>query len=198
MGHRLSCSAACRIFPDQGSNPCLLHWQTNSLPWATREALDHFLLKCCACVLDIIGICKNYEDVTKIIVKSNNREVSKRNIYLMDMSGKVVNATLWGDDVSARVEWRECVQKGGDTKSFLGGGLASGAVGCWPCWPGRPFLVNVWALWGIFESLYDLLLWDLLWFRFYIVKFALSSNSVSFAASLSRFLCERLPCIESM
>ena len=22
-----SCSAACRIFPDQGSNPCLLHWQ---------------------------------------------------------------------------------------------------------------------------------------------------------------------------
>ena len=114
--HRLSCSAACRIFPDQGSNPCLLHWQTNSLPWATREALDHFLLKCRACVLDIIGICKNYEDVTKIIVKSNNREVSKRNIYLMDISGKVVNATLWGDDVSARIEWRECMQKGGDTK----------------------------------------------------------------------------------
>ena len=24
---RLSCPAACGIFPDQGSNPCLLHWQ---------------------------------------------------------------------------------------------------------------------------------------------------------------------------
>ena len=143
-------------------------------PWATREALDHFLLKHHACFLDIIGICKNYEDVTKIIVKSNNREVSKRNIYLMDMSGKVVNATLWGDDVSACVEWRECL---GDTKSFLGGGLALGAVGRWPCQLGRPFLMKVWALWGIFESFYDLLLWDLLWFRFYIVKFALSSNS---------------------
>ena len=30
--HGLSCSAACRIFPDQGSNPCLLHWQVDSLP----------------------------------------------------------------------------------------------------------------------------------------------------------------------
>ena len=25
-----SCSAACGIFPDQGSNPCLLHWQADS------------------------------------------------------------------------------------------------------------------------------------------------------------------------
>ena len=28
----LSCSAACGIFMDQGSNPCLLHWQVDSLP----------------------------------------------------------------------------------------------------------------------------------------------------------------------
>ena len=28
----LSCSAACWIFPDQGSNLCLLHWQANSHP----------------------------------------------------------------------------------------------------------------------------------------------------------------------
>ena len=26
------CSAACGIFLDQGSNPCLLHWQADSLP----------------------------------------------------------------------------------------------------------------------------------------------------------------------
>ena len=30
--HRLSCSAACGIFPDQGSNLCPLHWQADSLP----------------------------------------------------------------------------------------------------------------------------------------------------------------------
>ena len=29
--HRLSCSVACGIFPDQGSNLCPLHWQANSL-----------------------------------------------------------------------------------------------------------------------------------------------------------------------
>ena len=30
--HGLSCSAACGIFPDQGSNPCPLHWQADSQP----------------------------------------------------------------------------------------------------------------------------------------------------------------------
>ena len=28
--HRLSCAEACGIFPDQGSNPCPLHWQADS------------------------------------------------------------------------------------------------------------------------------------------------------------------------
>ena len=28
----LSCSTACGIFPDQGSNPCPLHWQADSQP----------------------------------------------------------------------------------------------------------------------------------------------------------------------
>ena len=30
VAHGLSCSAACGIFPDQGSNPCSLHWQADS------------------------------------------------------------------------------------------------------------------------------------------------------------------------
>ena len=30
--HELSCSEACGIFLDQGSNPCLLHRQADSLP----------------------------------------------------------------------------------------------------------------------------------------------------------------------
>ena len=32
VAYRLSCSTACGIFLDQGSNPCLLHWQADSLP----------------------------------------------------------------------------------------------------------------------------------------------------------------------
>ena len=30
VAHRLSCSAACGIFQDQGANPCPLHWQADS------------------------------------------------------------------------------------------------------------------------------------------------------------------------
>ena len=32
VAHGLSCSAACGIFPGQGSNPCPLHWQADSHP----------------------------------------------------------------------------------------------------------------------------------------------------------------------
>uniref|UniRef100_A0A8C2TGB2 Replication protein A subunit n=1 Tax=Coturnix japonica TaxID=93934 RepID=A0A8C2TGB2_COTJA len=49
-------------------------------------------------IVDVIGICKSYEDVTKIVVKASNREVSKRNVHLMDTSGKLVTATLWGNE----------------------------------------------------------------------------------------------------
>ena len=32
VAHGPSCSAACGIFPDQGSNACPLHWQADSQP----------------------------------------------------------------------------------------------------------------------------------------------------------------------
>ena len=32
VAHGLSCSTACGILPDQGSNPCPLHWQADSQP----------------------------------------------------------------------------------------------------------------------------------------------------------------------
>ena len=37
MAHGPSCSVACGIFPDQGSNPCPLHWQVDSYHCTTRE-----------------------------------------------------------------------------------------------------------------------------------------------------------------
>ncbi|XP_073421784.1 replication protein A 70 kDa DNA-binding subunit isoform X2 [Dendrobates tinctorius] len=49
-------------------------------------------------LLDVIGVCKSFEEVAKVTIKSNNREVSKRTIHLMDTSGKMVSTTLWGDD----------------------------------------------------------------------------------------------------
>ena len=34
----LSCSVACGVFPDQGSNLSLLHWQVDAFPRPAREA----------------------------------------------------------------------------------------------------------------------------------------------------------------
>ena len=50
VAHGLSCSAACGIFPDQGSNPCPLHWQADSQPLRHQGSppLVNFLF-CCLC-----------------------------------------------------------------------------------------------------------------------------------------------------
>ena len=43
VAHGLSCSPACGIFPDQGSNPCPLHWQADSQPLCHQGSPDmHF------------------------------------------------------------------------------------------------------------------------------------------------------------
>ena len=43
MVHGLSYSAACGIFLPQVSNPCLLHWQEDSLPLSHQGSPCHFL-----------------------------------------------------------------------------------------------------------------------------------------------------------
>ena len=45
VAHGPSCSAACGIFPDQGSNPCPLHWQADSQPLRHQGSpINMFLL----------------------------------------------------------------------------------------------------------------------------------------------------------
>ena len=43
VAHGPSCSAACGILPDQGSNPCPLHWQADSQP-LRHQGSPHLLL----------------------------------------------------------------------------------------------------------------------------------------------------------
>ena len=45
VAHRPSCSTACGIFPDQGSNPCPLHWQADSQPLCHQGSPTLLLLK---------------------------------------------------------------------------------------------------------------------------------------------------------
>ena len=45
VAHGLSCYVACGIFPDQGSNPCPLHWQADSQSLCHQGSpLKHFQL----------------------------------------------------------------------------------------------------------------------------------------------------------
>jgi len=43
VAHRLSCSMARGIFPDQRSHPCFLHWQVDSLPLSHQRSPHHLL-----------------------------------------------------------------------------------------------------------------------------------------------------------
>ena len=43
VAHGPSCSVACGIFPDQGSNPCALHWQADSQPLRHQGSPGIFL-----------------------------------------------------------------------------------------------------------------------------------------------------------
>ena len=58
VAHGPSCSVACGILPDQGSNPCPLHWQADSQPLCHQGSprLFGFLMlsfMSCLCILDI-------------------------------------------------------------------------------------------------------------------------------------------------
>ena len=44
VAHGPSCSAVCGIFPDQGSNPCPLHWQADSQPLRHQGSPRCFLV----------------------------------------------------------------------------------------------------------------------------------------------------------
>ena len=45
VAHGPSCSAACGIFPDQGLNPCPLHWQADSQPLCHQGSPGYIINK---------------------------------------------------------------------------------------------------------------------------------------------------------
>ena len=44
VAHGPSCSAACGILPNQGSNPCPLHWQADSQPLCHQRSQFYIFL----------------------------------------------------------------------------------------------------------------------------------------------------------
>ena len=55
VAHRPSCSTACGIFPDQGSNPCPLHWQADSQPLRHQGSPEHlFMYLFATCIICLV------------------------------------------------------------------------------------------------------------------------------------------------
>ena len=46
----------------------------------------------------MIGVCRDAGEVTSIVTKTTNRKLNKREMYLVDRSGRVVACTLWGTE----------------------------------------------------------------------------------------------------
>ena len=66
VAHGPSRSAACESFPDQGSNPCPLHWQADSQPLRHQGSPSSqflspiFLLEICICSLLFLYTVKSF------------------------------------------------------------------------------------------------------------------------------------------
>lgn len=48
--------------------------------------------------VDVIGVCKHASEVASIITKTTNRKLSKREVSLVDRSGRIITLTLWGSE----------------------------------------------------------------------------------------------------
>ena len=60
VAHGLSCSAACGIFPDQGSNPCPLHWQADSQPLRHQGSPRLYFLEQFRVTEKLSGRCRDF------------------------------------------------------------------------------------------------------------------------------------------
>uniref|UniRef100_UPI00358F2191 replication protein A 70 kDa DNA-binding subunit-like n=1 Tax=Myxine glutinosa TaxID=7769 RepID=UPI00358F2191 len=52
-------------------------------------------------IIDVLGVCSSVEELSKVMIKSSNRETTKRGIQLVDQSNTSVKLTIWGADAEA-------------------------------------------------------------------------------------------------
>uniref|UniRef100_A0A2P2I042 Replication protein A subunit n=1 Tax=Hirondellea gigas TaxID=1518452 RepID=A0A2P2I042_9CRUS len=48
-------------------------------------------------IVDLIGVCHEYADISTVIQKSTGRELKKRDLKIIDHSKRSVNLTMWGE-----------------------------------------------------------------------------------------------------
>lgn len=80
------------VVPCEESSSSIPMLQFDFLPIANIENVEKDAL------IDVIGICKSSGDVQTFVARTSNKEMTKRDIVLVDRSNKEVNLTLWGAD----------------------------------------------------------------------------------------------------
>ena len=93
MAHELSCSMGYGIFPDQGLNPCLLHWQSYSLPLLHQGSPERTYF----CLLEFGGqiqhglnkeVCGDCESWGAVVGRRRgNRRAASREFLTFALSG---------------------------------------------------------------------------------------------------------------
>ena len=76
VAHGRSCSAACGIFPDQGSNPCPLHWQADSQPLRHQGSPRVILDLTKGFIIGSLWVVLSYNAVTIEVIHSFSRNRS--------------------------------------------------------------------------------------------------------------------------
>jgi replication factor A1 len=80
--------------------PC--HEQVENLPTIQLKIvpLSELADKNANEMVDVIGVVKSFGEVSTIVTKATNKELTKREITLVDDSNASINCTLWGKQVS--------------------------------------------------------------------------------------------------
>lgn len=79
-------------------------------------------------IVDVIACCKDASDVTKLTAKTTGRELTKRDVTLVDDSNSSIQLTLWGDE-AVNFDCRDnpvIAIKNAQVKEFMGGKTLGG------------------------------------------------------------------------
>ena len=102
MAHRLSCIVTCGSFPDQGSNPHLLHWQADSLPLSHQGSPAILFMV----TLFRESICVFYRDSGPLHMRKKESEVAQSCPTLCDpMDSSLPGSSVHGILQARILEW---------------------------------------------------------------------------------------------
>lgn len=80
------------IIPCEESSSSIPMLQYDFVPIANIENIEKD-----TCI-DVIGVCKSAGEAQTFVARTTNKELTKRDITIVDQSNKEVNLTLWGND----------------------------------------------------------------------------------------------------